>query len=49
MLRFISLQGGWAHENVKHSQRRENVIIRDRSRVVELSLKLVKTTTNHAK
>ena len=40
MLRFISLQGGQAHENVECSQRRENVIYRDRSRVVELLLQL---------
>ena len=36
MLRFIALQGLRAHENVEHSERRENVIYRDRSRVVEL-------------
>ena len=40
MLRFIALQGGRAHENVEHSQRSENVIYRDRSRVVELLLQL---------
>ena len=40
MLHFIALQGGQAHENVEHSQRRENVIYRDRSRVVELLLQL---------
>ena len=40
MLRFIALQGGRAHENVECSQRRENVIYRDRSRVVELFLQL---------
>ena len=40
MLRFITLQGGRAHENVKHSQHRENVIYRGRSRVVELLLPL---------
>ena len=40
MLRFIALQGGRAHENVKHSQHRENVIYRDRSRVEELLLQL---------
>ena len=40
MLRFIALQGVRVHENVEHSQRRENVIYRDRSRVVELSLQL---------
>ena len=43
MLRFIALQGGRAHENVEHSQHRENVIYSDRSRVVE-----GKQTTNHA-
>ena len=38
MLRFIALRGVRAHENVeyRYSQRRENVIYRDRSRVVEL-------------
>ena len=36
MLRFIALQGVWANENVEHSQRRENVIYRDRRHVVEL-------------
>ena len=40
MLRFIALQGVRAHENVEHSQRRENVIYRDRSRIVELLLQL---------
>ena len=35
MLRFIALRGVRAH-----SQRRENVIYRDRSRVVELLLQL---------
>ena len=40
MLRFIALQGGRALENVECSQRRENVIYRDRSRVVELLLLL---------
>ena len=34
MLRFIALQGVWAHENVKHSKRRENVIYRDRNRII---------------
>ena len=38
MLRFIALRGVRAHENVEHSQRRENV--RDRSRIVELLLQL---------
>ena len=33
MLSFIALRGVRAHENVEHSQRRENVIYRDRSRV----------------
>ena len=40
MLRFIALQGVRAPENVGHSQRGENVIYRDRSRVVELLLQL---------
>ena len=40
MLHFIALQGVRAHENVEHSQRRENIIYRDRSRVVELLLQL---------
>ena len=40
MLRFIALQGVRAYENVEYSQRRENVIYRDRSRVVELLLQL---------
>ena len=40
MLRFIALRGVRAHENVKHSKRRENVIYRDRGRVVELLLQL---------
>ena len=29
MLRLIALRGVRAHENVEHSQRRENVIYRD--------------------
>ena len=40
MLGFIALQGVRAHENVEHSQRRENVIYRDRSHIVELLLQL---------
>ena len=40
MLRFIALRGVRAHENVKHSKHRENVINRDRSRIVELLLQL---------
>ena len=40
MLRFIALQGVLAHENVEHSQRRENVIYTDRSSIVELLLQL---------
>ena len=40
MLRFIALRGVQAHENGKHSQRRENVIYRDRSCIVELLLQL---------
>ena len=39
MLRFIALRGVRAHENVEHSQRRENVD-RDRSRIVKLLLQL---------
>ena len=38
MLRFIALQGVRTHENVEHSQRMENVIYRDQSRVVQLLL-----------
>ena len=40
MLRFIALRGVRAHENVGHSQRKENVIYMDRSRIVELLLQL---------
>ena len=40
MLRFIALRGVRTHENVEHSQHRENVIYRDRSRIVELLLQL---------
>ena len=40
MLRFIALRGVRAHENVKHSKRRENVIYRDRNRKKELLLQL---------
>ena len=40
MLRFIALRGVRALENVKHSKRTENVIYRDRSRIVELLLQL---------
>ena len=40
MLSFIALRGVRAHENVEHSQRRENVIYTDRSRIVELLLQL---------
>ena len=40
MLRFIALQGVRVHENMEHSQRRENVIYRDRSRVLQLSIQL---------
>ena len=36
MLHFIALQLVRAHENVEHSQRRKNVIYRDRRRIVEL-------------
>ena len=42
MLRFIALQGVRAHENVEHSIRRENVIYRDRSHIVEVFLQLEK-------
>ena len=37
-LKTIALQGVRAHENVDNSQRRENVINKDRSRVVQLLL-----------
>ena len=40
MLRFIALQGVRSHENMEQSQRRENVIYRDRSCVVELLVQL---------
>ena len=40
MLRFTALRGVRAHENVEHSQRRENVIYRDRNHIVELLLQL---------
>ena len=40
MLRFIALQGVRVHENVECSQRRENVIYRDLSCVVQLLLHL---------
>ena len=40
MLRFIALRGVRAHENVERSQRRENIIYRDWSRVVEFLLQL---------
>ena len=40
MLRFIALRETRAHENVEHSQRRENVKYRDRSHIVELLLQL---------
>ena len=40
MLRFIAFRGIRAHENMNHSQRRENVIYRDRIRVIELLLQL---------
>ena len=40
MQRFIALREVRTHENVEHSQRKENVIYRDRSRVVELLLQL---------
>ena len=37
----MALRGVRAHENLEHSQRKENVIYRDRSRVVELLLQLI--------
>ena len=40
MLRLFALRGVRTHENLEHSQRRENVIYRDRSRIVELLLQL---------
>ena len=40
MLSFIALRGVRAHENVKHSKRREYVIYRDRNRKIELLLQL---------
>ena len=40
MLRFIALRGVRAHENVEPTQRREYVVYRGRSRVVELLLQL---------
>ena len=40
MLRFIALHGVRAHDNVEHSQRRENAMYRDQRRVVELLLQL---------
>ena len=46
MLRFIALRGVRAHENVEHSQRRENVIYRDRRHLVELLLQLNCKTNN---
>ena len=40
MLHFIAFREVQAHENVEHSQRREDIMYRDRSRVVELLLQL---------
>ena len=40
MLRFIALRGVRTHENVEHLQLMENVMYRDRSRIVELLLQL---------
>ena len=40
MLSFIALRGARAHANVEHSQRRENIIFRDRNRIVEILLQL---------
>ena len=57
MLHFIALRGVRAHEHVEYSQRRENVIYRDRSHIVEFLLQLenkqqimqnnVETTQSH--
>ena len=50
MLRFIALRAVRPHENVEHSQRRENVVYRDRSRIVDRAFTTIgKQTTNHAK
>ena len=50
MLRFIALRGVRAYETVEDSQRRENVICGDRSRIVELLIQLEnKQTTNQPK
>ena len=43
MLRFIALQEVRVHENVEYSQRWENIIYRDRSRVVQLLLQFENT------
>ena len=40
MIRFIALQGVRVHENVECSQRWENIMYRDRSRVVQLLLQM---------
>ena len=40
MLHFIAFRGVQAHENVEHSQPREDIMYRDRSCVVELLLQL---------
>ena len=34
MLRFIALRGVQAQENVEHSQRRENLIYRNRNHIL---------------
>ena len=49
MLRLIALREVRAHENVEHSQRRENVIHRDRSRIVQLENKqqIIQNTQSH--
>ena len=40
MLRLIAMSGVWAHENVDHSKRRENVIYMGRNRIVEPLIQL---------
>ena len=47
MIRFIALRGVRAHENVEHSQRRENVIYRDQICVVEPLLQLENKQQSH--
>ena len=48
MLRFIALQGVWAHENVEHSQRRENVIDKGSKPCSRAFTTIGKQTTNRA-